>query len=69
MPAACDRHAPRPHAPELVAGHAGEQGAQVRDLLEQNPVVALPVIYFRLQQKDREWCAPPAYGPAVVRQL
>lgn len=35
----------------------GEQGAQLRELLEANPVVAIPVVMFRLQQKDREWRA------------
>ena len=40
------------------AGCAGERGAELRELLDQNPVVAIPVIMFRLQQKDREWCAP-----------
>ena len=38
-------------------GCAGEQGAQVRELLDQNPVVAAPIVFYRLQQKDAEWCA------------
>ena len=45
-----------PHtAHQAPAGCAGERGAELRELLDQNPVVAIPVIMFRLQQKDREW--------------
>lgn len=34
---------------------AGEQGAQIVDLLKKNPGVAIPVVLSRLQQKDGEW--------------
>ncbi|KAK9806462.1 hypothetical protein WJX73_010057 [Symbiochloris irregularis] len=42
------------HMRSIVSLYA-DQGAQIRDLLDANPVVAIPVVLFRLQQKDREW--------------
>lgn len=33
----------------------GDQGKNVLDLLRKNPVVAVPVVLLRLQQKDQEW--------------
>ncbi|CAD7696877.1 unnamed protein product [Ostreobium quekettii] len=33
----------------------GDQGKNVLDLLKKNPVVAIPVVLMRLQQKDQEW--------------
>ncbi|CAD7699293.1 unnamed protein product [Ostreobium quekettii] len=33
----------------------GDQGKNVLDLLKKNPVVAIPVVLLRLQQKDQEW--------------
>ena len=39
----------------------GEQGQQMVKLLKENPAFAIPIVFKRLQQKDREWCVgPPA---------
>ena len=45
------------HGPSEISSFAlaGEQGAQIVDLLKKNPGVAIPVVLSRLQQKDGEW--------------
>ena len=42
---------------DTSAACAGERGAEIVDLLRQNPGVAVPVVLSRLDQKDEEWYA------------
>jgi len=38
-----------------IARMYGEHGFQIIDLLNKNPVVAIPIVLARLRQKDEEW--------------
>jgi histone deacetylase complex regulatory component SIN3 len=35
----------------------GEHGQQMVKLVRENPAYAIPIVFKRLEQKDREWCA------------